>query len=227
MGDWFGDWVATWFGAVDTGGGGGGGGTGGGAGGGPGTYPLPPGLTSQQKKAYAALVACAPCCESGSGSGSGGGIVCQNGACASLSVPASLVLSVNAIQLSVLLGDPPYSDNLPRFLGDFTLTYLENEVIQRDVDEECLDVNVALGTGWFSEWIDATDFSPPQYWRYYYDGCTGELQLHYKALDAIGCYLDEYYVRLPEPPVTTLAVIDCTNYLATAAAAIFTGSVAA
>lgn len=79
MGDWFGNWVATWFGAVDTGGGGGGGGTGGGAGGGPGTYPLPPGLTSRQKKAYAALLACAPCCESGSGSGSGSGVPMPNG----------------------------------------------------------------------------------------------------------------------------------------------------
>jgi hypothetical protein len=56
------------------GGGGGGGGTGGGAGGGPGTYEIPAGLTANQKKAMAALLACAPCCEgSGSGSGSGSG----------------------------------------------------------------------------------------------------------------------------------------------------------
>lgn len=58
------------------GGGGGGGGNpppSGGFGGGPGTYTLPAGLSLKQKKAMAALLACAPCClGSGSGSGSSG-----------------------------------------------------------------------------------------------------------------------------------------------------------
>lgn len=71
MGDWFGDWIATWLGAVDTGGGGGGTPTGG-NGGGPGTYAIPAGLSFEQKKALAALLACAPCCQAGSGSGGGG-----------------------------------------------------------------------------------------------------------------------------------------------------------
>lgn len=52
-------------------GGGGGGGTSGGCTGGPGTYTMPPGLSWSQKRAYAALMACAPCSQSGSGSGGG------------------------------------------------------------------------------------------------------------------------------------------------------------
>ena len=165
------------------------------------------------------------CCCGGAGSGSGGLRCAPGGTCSTIS-SGDYMLSVNAIQLSTLLG-APYTDNLPRFLGDFRMRYLIDEVVQRDVDEFCKDVNVSVGTGWFSDWIDATDYSPPQYWRYYYGACTGELALHYKALDVFGCYLDDYYVRLPEPPVTTLTVTDCSPYLASASGTVFTGSVAA
>lgn len=178
----------------------------------------------------AAMEAC--CCGSGSGSG---GVFCANGNCINLTVPSTLTLSVNAIQLSTLLGDPPYSDNLARFVGDFTLTYLENEVLIRDVvDPTCEDINVVTGSLWFSDWIDATDFSPPVYWRYCYDACSGILNFQYKALDGVGCYLDpgwppkeDYYVRLDEPIIETLTISDCTNYFSSAATATFTGSIAA
>lgn len=192
------------------------------------------GSTRQDVMAKAILAACRPChCGSGSGAGT---VICLNGLCISLAVPMTLTLSVNAIQLSTILGDPPFSDNLPRFLGDFTLTYLENEVTARDVDSiTCADVGVSYGNSWFGDWINCTDLSgAPDYFRYYYDACTGVLALQYKTRDGFGCYLDpgwppkeESYVRNPDQPVDTLTVSDCANYFASAAGAVFTGSVAA
>ena len=141
-------------------------------------------------------------------------------------VPAELTLSVNSIQLSTILGSP-YTDDMARFIGDFTITYIADELIQRDVDEFCADTNLATSSLWFSEWIDATDQSPPQYWRYAYEACTGALYLHYKALDGQGCYLDEYYVLNPDAVVETLTLDDCDPYTATLTATLFTGSVSA
>lgn len=182
------------------------------------------------------MMACAPCC-SGSGGGSGDSgsgvstVLCPNGTCVGIPVSTSLILSVNAIQLSTLLGDPPYSDNLARFVGDFPLTYIADEVTQRDVDEFCEDANVSISSEWFSELIDCTDLSPGGFFRYMYNACTGTLSFIHHTQDGQGCYLnedwppkDEYYVRLPEPFITTLDISDC-NYFADAAETVFTGSV--
>jgi len=192
---------------------------------------FPPGLSARQKRIYAAAAICKPCCGGGSGSGSGSvsvepGIPCPSGTCSGIEISTTLILSVNSIQLSTLLGDPPYSDDLARFVGDFTLTYLADEILTRDVDEFCEDTNVTTGSLWFSDLIDATDFSPPQYWRYVYDPCTGSLSFQSMSLDALGCYLEEYYARLNEPTITTLTISDC-GYYADAAGPVFTGSVSA
>lgn len=94
MGDWFGDWIATWLGAVDTGSEGGGGGTSAGCSGGPGTYSMPPGLSWSQKRAYAALMACAPCNQSGGGSGSGSGGGASKIPCCNPVTPANVSWSI-------------------------------------------------------------------------------------------------------------------------------------
>lgn len=218
MGDWFGDWIGSWFGATESGGEGGGGEGG----------TNSSGLRTRRRPC--------PCCGGGtSGGGSGPRrVVCPNGDCVNLAVPETLVLSVNAIQLSTIMGGP-FFDDMPRFIGDFTLTYLENEVMQRDVGDECEDANVSYGSGWFGDWIDCTDLiGSPDFFRYFYDACSGLLSLQYKTRDGLGCYLnvdwppkEESYVRLPEPNLITLAITDCVDYFASVADPILTGSVAA
>lgn len=173
--------------------------------------------------AKAILGTCKPCCGSGSGSGSGG-IVCPSGTCNGIPVPTSLVLSVNSID-----GAPGIPTDDPDFLGDFTLTYLTDELIARDVDADCQDTNVAYGTGWFSNWFDDDDVFPGggAQFRYYFDACTGTISIHYRALDGLGCYPDTPYAYNPDNYSTTWGIVDCDPYLATGSGPVLIGSVAA
>lgn len=64
-GTWFGEWDGIWFGTTEF--------PPGPPSGGSTTYAIPSGLSMNQKKGLAALLACKPCCDGGSGSGSGSG----------------------------------------------------------------------------------------------------------------------------------------------------------
>lgn len=136
-------------------------------------------------------------------------------------IPPTLVLSVNSLDV------PGIPTDDPDFLGDFTLTYLEDELVSRDVDEFCADTNITYGTGWFSDWFANDTVFPGAMaeFRYYFFGCTGDFAIHYKALDGLGCYLEEPYVHVPDNFTTTLGLVDCDPFLMTVSSAEITGSV--
>ena len=136
-------------------------------------------------------------------------------------IPPTLMLSVNSLDV------PGIPTDDPDFLGDFTLTYLEDELTSRDVGAECEDFNVSYGTGWFSEWFDNDTVFPGggAQFRYYFFACTGTFAIHYRALDGLGCYPEEPYVYHPDNYTATMALVDCDPFLATHSDSDFTGSV--
>lgn len=136
-------------------------------------------------------------------------------------VLSELTLSVNSLDV------PGIPTDDPSFLGDFPLTYLENELTSRDVSAECEDQNVGYGTGWFSEWFDNDTVFPGggAQFRYFFFACTGVFAIHYRAVDGLGCYPEEPYVYQPNNYNTTMALVDCDPFLMTHSDSEFTGSV--
>lgn len=100
------------------------------------TYTIPPGLTFKQKKAMAALLACAPCCAGGSGSGNRTGPNYEEccGFCDGLtnvSPPATLNVSSSIDCIGTLTGTMTKTADC---IDDLTYTYTSSTLVSGTCD---------------------------------------------------------------------------------------------